>query len=380
MELCASVPWKYRDRWNNGCRITKGPRQSCVSLKETWQGVLRGKNWLPVKNGTARLGIVEQPTKTDHCDNEEKLVAEYLVSDLECARIYANTPCNQASWCFAQVRKMKAWKREPYTRDRGRDLTERIQIQSWATTSMTRRSHRRHDRRSSPCLLWNCGRCCLLDVSTSVCGSERPRTGLLSLVSPNQKTGSTPYADWSTTATVNTVIGQSVRVTHGYRLPQQYLRSISPPWLPCRARYLLSLTLTATASPTPCPFHAHTPRLAPITSGQNSRGQPLLLLLHYHPRETSNSQLSRPPANRALFRHFCQWNIQFWTVSEVYRAIWNDVTQSLRENLVHATFWINRNKSLTVSEKSHSLWRKITMDTKCKDTKFTAWSLTMDGG
>lgn len=155
MELCASVPWKYRDRWNNGCRITKGPRQSCVSLKETWQGVLRGKNWLPVENGTARLGIVEQPTKTDHCDNEEKLVAaEYLVSDLECARIYANTPCNQASWCFAQVRKMKAWKREPYTRDTGRDLTERIQIQSWATTrtttSMTRRrSHRRHDRRSS---------------------------------------------------------------------------------------------------------------------------------------------------------------------------------------------------------------------------------------
>lgn len=74
-----------------------------------------------------------------------------------------------------------------------------------------------------------CGRRCLLGVSTSLSGSERPRTGLLSLVSPNQKTGSTPYADWSTTATVNTVIGQSVRVTHGYRLPQQYLRSISPP-------------------------------------------------------------------------------------------------------------------------------------------------------
>lgn len=73
---------------------------------------------------------------------------------------------------------------------------------------------------------------CLLSArcfSAVVSGSERPRTGLLSPVSPNQKTGSAPYADWSTTATVNTVIGQSGRVTHGYRLPQQYLRSISPP-------------------------------------------------------------------------------------------------------------------------------------------------------
>lgn len=284
--------------------------------------------------------------------------------------------------------KCARWKRERES------LTQETQAETWQKESKSKVERRQGRRRrwreeeviddttdeAAPCLLWNCGRCCLLDVSTLVCGSERPRTGLLSLVSPNQKTGSTPYADWSTTATVNTVIGQSVRVTHGYRLPQQYLRSISPPWLPCRARYLLSLTLTATASPTPCPFHAHTPRLAPITSGQNSRGQPLLLLLHCHPPETSNSQLSRPPANRALFRHFRQWNIQFWTVSEVYRAIWNDVTQSLRENLVHAIFRVNRNKSLTVSEKSHSLWRKITMNMKCKDTKCTPWSLTMDGG
>jgi hypothetical protein len=65
-----------------------------------------------------------------------------------------------------------------------------------------------------------------LMVSTSVCGSRWPRTGLLSLVSPNQKTGSVPPSDWLDTATVKTAIGQPARVTHGYRLHQQYLRSI----------------------------------------------------------------------------------------------------------------------------------------------------------
>lgn len=124
---------------------------------------------------------------------------------------------------------------------------------------------------------------CLLSArcfSTVVSGSERPRTGLLSPVSPNQKTGSAPYADWSTTATVNTVIGQSGRVTHGYRLPQQYLRSISPPWLPWPAARYLSLpyvyvTLCYNAvSPAARPLSSspftpftHPPRLAPITSG-----------------------------------------------------------------------------------------------------------------
>lgn len=67
------------------------------------------------------------------------------------------------------------------------------------------------------------GRCSLLDVSTSICGSRWPRTGLLSPVSPNQKTGSVPPADWSSTATVKTAIGQSARVTHGYHLHQQHL-------------------------------------------------------------------------------------------------------------------------------------------------------------
>lgn len=124
---------------------------------------------------------------------------------------------------------------------------------------------------------------CLLSArcfSAVVSGSERPRTGLLSPVSPNQKTGSAPYADWSTTATVNTVIGQSGRVTHGYRLPQQYLRSISPPWLPWPAARYLSLpyvyvTLCYNAvSPAARPLSSspftpftHPPRLAPITSG-----------------------------------------------------------------------------------------------------------------
>lgn len=70
------------------------------------------------------------------------------------------------------------------------------------------------------------GRCSPLDVSTSICGSRWPRTGLLSPVSPNQKTGSVPPADWSSTATVRTAIGQPARVTHGYRLHQQHLRSI----------------------------------------------------------------------------------------------------------------------------------------------------------
>lgn len=120
--------------------------------------------------------------------------------------------------------------------------------------------------------------------SAIVSGSERPRTGLLSPVSPNQKTGSAPYADWSTTATVNTVIGQSGRVTHGYRLPQQYLRSISPPWLPWPAARYLSLpyvyvtysvlyNAVSPAAPSPpppsppLPLSRTRPRLAPITSG-----------------------------------------------------------------------------------------------------------------
>ena len=157
-----------------------------------------------------------------------------------CKNLPWTRPCDQGELVFCSSAQRWKREREPYTRETPRgDLTERIQIQSWATTTTTttRRAHRatRPTRNSPLAFLWNRGRrCCLLDVSTSVCGSERPRTGLLSSESPNQKTGSTPYADWSTTATVNTVIGQSVRVTHGYRLPQQYLRSISPPWLPCR--------------------------------------------------------------------------------------------------------------------------------------------------
>lgn len=71
------------------------------------------------------------------------------------------------------------------------------------------------------------GRCSPLDVSTSVSGSRWPRTGLLSSVSPNQKTDSVQRADWLDTATVKTAIGQPARVTHGYRLHQQHLRSIS---------------------------------------------------------------------------------------------------------------------------------------------------------
>lgn len=81
------------------------------------------------------------------------------------------------------------------------------------------------------------GRCSPLDVSTSICGSRWPRTGLLSPVSPNQKTGSVPPADWSSTATVKTAIGQPARVTHGYRLHQQHLRSIFAALLPGPAYY-----------------------------------------------------------------------------------------------------------------------------------------------
>lgn len=83
------------------------------------------------------------------------------------------------------------------------------------------------------------------------------------------------------TATVNTAIGQSARVTHGYRLHQQRLRSISPPWLPLPRRVTFRLSL---GQPPFYPPLAHsrtytpnaTPaRLATITSRQNSRGQPL---------------------------------------------------------------------------------------------------------
>lgn len=85
------------------------------------------------------------------------------------------------------------------------------------------------------------GRCSPLDVSTSICGSRWPRTGLLSPVSPNQKTGSVPSADWSSTATVKTAIGQPARVTHGYRLHQQHLRSIFAALLPGLARVRTSV-------------------------------------------------------------------------------------------------------------------------------------------
>lgn len=44
---------------------------------------------------------------------------------------------------------------------------------------------------------------------------------------PIEKPASVRRADWSDTATVKTAIGQPARVTHGYRLHQQHLRSIS---------------------------------------------------------------------------------------------------------------------------------------------------------
>lgn len=117
------------------------------------------------------------------------------------------------------------------------------------------------------------GRCSPLGVSTSICGSRWPRTGLLSLVSPNQKTGSVPLDDWSGTATVKTAIGQPARVTHGYRLHQQHLRSILRGLLaiPGPVYVLLHVQRSRT--------QAAINTYITLRRGRNSRGQPLFF---YH--------------------------------------------------------------------------------------------------
>ncbi|KAH0948014.1 hypothetical protein HN011_010959 [Eciton burchellii] len=90
---------------------------------------------------------------------------------------------------------------------RREERAARRQSSTWTTRVTTTRNHHDgdDDRRA---LGTAAGRCSSLDVSTSICGSRWPRTGLLSPISPNQKTGSVPPADWSATATVKTAIGQ----------------------------------------------------------------------------------------------------------------------------------------------------------------------------
>lgn len=107
------------------------------------------------------------------------------------------------------------------------------------------------ERRRALCTVAAAGRCSPLRVSTFICESRWPRTGLLSLVSPNQKTGSVPRADWSGTATVKTAIGQPSRVTHGYRLHQQHLRSIFRGLLPDPGVLLYVRRLAHTSRLTP---------------------------------------------------------------------------------------------------------------------------------
>lgn len=112
------------------------------------------------------------------------------------------------------------------------------------------------------------GRCSPLGVSTSICGSRWPRTGLLSPISPNQKTGSVSLDDWSGTATVKTAIGQPARVTHGYRLHQQHLGSILRRFAILGPVYVL---LHVQQSRTQAAINTYvTPG-----RGRNSRGQPL---------------------------------------------------------------------------------------------------------
>lgn len=138
------------------------------------------------------------------------------------------------------------------------------------------------------------GRCSPLGVSTSICGSRWPRTGLLSLVSPNQKTGSVPLDDWS---------------GHGHREDCNW--SIGPchPWLPF-ASTTSTVDITRLAIPGPVYVLLHVQRSrtqAAINTyvtpgrGRNSRGQPLFfhhrspLSLHERPLlyATSRRRASR---------------------------------------------------------------------------------------
>lgn len=164
----------------------------------------------------------------------------------------------------------------------------------WSTTTATKFDVAEDDEERRA-LRAAAGRCSPLGVSTSICGSRWPRTGLLSPVSPNQKTGSVSLDDWSGTATVKTAIGQPARVTHGYRLHQQHLGSI----------------LQRLAIPNPVYVLLHVQRSrtqAAINTyitpgrGRNSRGQPLF----FHHRsplslyERSLPLRDQPPASRKL--------------------------------------------------------------------------------
>lgn len=80
---------------------------------------------------------------------------------------------------------------------------------------------------------------------TSVCGFRWPRTGLLSLISPNQKTGSIPYTRL---------------VEYGHREERNWSIGSSYPWLPFASTHQtvdISTLLpcsTHRSNPTPTPF------------------------------------------------------------------------------------------------------------------------------